>query len=158
MSLITRDDQGAYHWTAKIDAGYEQKTFRIVFGVVGGICALFIIMSLTMGGDMMLPVLLSCAGALAVAGGVCWLFKRNAGNRNQSYIMTDSHIMFCMPRANNAFAFSSTRKAMVYTSRNMIELYQPMASGPIFVAHEDFGFVRDYILQRIPADARIEYV
>ncbi len=37
------------------------------------------------------------------------------------------------------------------------QLYQQIGSGPIFVPHEDFGFVRDYILKRIPGTAEVVY-
>ena len=79
-SGITQDERGVYHWSSTIDQGYENKAFKIAFGVVGGICVMLIIMSLMLGGDMIGVVLLSCLGALAVTGGVCWLFSRNAGN------------------------------------------------------------------------------
>ena len=36
-------------------------------------------------------------------------------------------------------------------------LYQLMGSGPVFVSHEDFGFVRDYILRRIPETAEVVF-
>ena len=155
--MIRRDEHGAYHWTGTIDAGYEGKTFRIVFGVVGGICALFMIMSLAMGGEMMKVTLLSCGGALAVAGGVCWLFNRNAGRRQQSYIMTEDSISFRLGRYNSAYTFSSIKKVIVYTGRNMIELYPVFGSAAVFTSHEDFSFVRDFILQRIPDDAEVQY-
>ena len=89
-SQISRDERGIYHWTGVIDRSYENKTFRIAFGVCGGICAAFILMSLFMGGEFMGTVLLSCLGVMAVCGGVCWLFNRNAGHRKQSYLMDES--------------------------------------------------------------------
>lgn len=157
MSRISRDEQGAYHWAGTVDAGYEQKSFRIAFGVVGGICVLLLVMSIAMGGEMLRVTLLSCLGALAVTGGVCLLFRRHAGTRLQRYILTEDAIHFCMRRGSNPFLFRNTRKAVIFPGRNMIELYQPFASGPIFVPPEDFAFVRDYILQRIPEDAEIVY-
>ena len=39
----------------------------------------------------------------------------------------------------------------------MIELYQIAGSAPIFVSHEDFTFVKDFILERIPETAEVEY-
>ena len=39
----------------------------------------------------------------------------------------------------------------------MIELYQAIGSGAVFTAPEDFEFVRDFILQRLPDDAVILY-
>ena len=153
--MISRDEHGAYYWTGTIDAGYEGKTFRIVFGVVGGICALFIIMSLILGGEMIGVVLLSCGGALLAAGGVCLLFGRNAGRRQQRYIMTEDALSFRLGRYNSAYAFRSIRKVIVYSGRDMIELYPAIGSAAVFAAHEDFPFVRDFILQRIPEDSEV---
>ena len=39
----------------------------------------------------------------------------------------------------------------------MIELYQIAGSAPIFVPHEDFEFVKDFILERIPETAEVKY-
>jgi hypothetical protein len=55
------------------------------------------------------------------------------------------------------FSFKGIRKAVVCLSRNMIELYQFLGSAPVFVPPEDFAFVRDYILQRIPETAEVIY-
>ena len=157
MSRIHRDENGVYHWTGTVDVGYEHKVFKIVCGVMGAMCVFFIVMALVMGGDMLGVTLLTCLGVMAIAGGVCWIFSLNAGNRPQAYSMTEDYIIFGVGKASNPFSFRSIRKAVVYTSRNMIELYQLVGSGPVFASHEDFGFVRDYILRRIPEDAEVIY-
>ena len=158
MNRIKRNENGVYYWTGIVDAGYEKKTFKIVFGVCGGMCLMFIIMGLIMGPDMMATILLSCLGVMAVAGGVCWVFSLNAGNRPQRYEMSEEYILFLGgKRSTNPFSFRSIRKAVVFTSRNMIELYQLVGSGPVFVPHEDFGFVMDFILRRIPENAEVIY-
>lgn len=157
MSGITRDENGAYRWYGVIDSGYERKTFQIVFGVCGGICVLFLIMSAVLGGEMLRVTLLSSLGVMAVAGGVCWLFGRNAGHRTQGYIMTEDSVLFMQRRANAPIFFGSVRKAVVYPARDMIELFEAAGSGPVFAPHEDFAFVKDFILQRLPRAAVIEY-
>ena len=65
--------------------------------------------------------------------------------------------IFGVGKAANPFFFKSIRKAVVFTNRNMIELYTPLGSGPVFVPHEDFGFIRDYILRRLPDTAVVVY-
>ena len=52
-SRIEKDEQGVYTWTATVDARYEHKAFRIAFGVTGGICGMYLLMSLALGGDML---------------------------------------------------------------------------------------------------------
>ena len=156
-SQIRRDENGAYYWTGVIDRGYEDKTFKIAFGVCGGICALLILMSLFLGGEVIGVTILSSLGVMAVCGGVCWLFNRNAGNRKQSYIMNEEYVGFHQRRYYAPFPFRSIRKAVIYESRNMIELFQTVGAGPVFASHEDFPFVKDYILQRLPETAEVEY-
>lgn len=157
MSNIIRDENGIYHWTGTVDVGYEHKVFKILFTIIGGFCVFFIGMSIMMGGDMLGVTLLSCLGVMVIVVGVCWFFNRNAGNRPQAYTMTEDYIIFGVGKGSNPFSYRSIRKAVVYTSRNMIELYQLVGSGPVFVPHEDFGFVRDYILRRIPETAEVIY-
>ncbi len=153
---ITQDEFGIYHWTGTIDRGYEDKTFKITFSVCGGICALLILMSLFIGGEVSGIVLLSSLGVMAVCGGVCWLFNRNAGNRKQSYIMNEEYVGFHQRRYYAPITFNSVRKAVIYESRNMIELFQAIGSGPVFVPPEDFPFVKEFIIQRLPQTADIE--
>ncbi len=156
-SQIKRDEHGTYHWTGFVDRSYEDKTFKIVFGVCGGICALLILMSLFLGGEAIGITLLSSLGVMAVCGGVCWLFNPNAGNRKQSYIMNEESVGFHQRRYYASFTFHSIKRAVVYESRDMIELFQAIGSGPVFVPHEDFPFVKDFILQRLPETVEVEY-
>ena len=40
--MMKRDENGVYHWNGTVDVPYEQKTFKIVFGVCGGsVCSSF---------------------------------------------------------------------------------------------------------------------
>ena len=94
---------------------------------------------------------------MLVAGGVCFLINLNAGNRKQPYTMTEDCIIFGVGKASNPFYYKSIRKAVVYTGRNMIELHTLLGHGPVFVDHDEFGFVRDYILRRLPESAEIVY-
>ena len=156
-SRIEKDEQGVYTWTATVDARYEHKAFRIAFGVTGGICGMYLLMSLALGGDMLGFMLLICVAALAVVGGVCWLYNFYAGKRSQRYRMDENGVHVVLRRSNAPFSFRSIRKAVVSPPRNMIELYQAIGSGAVFTAPEDFEFVRDFILQRLPDDTVILY-
>ncbi len=157
MNRIERSPDGTYQWEGTIDTGYEHKTFRIVFGVCGGMCLFFIAATLIMAPEYIGLMLLIFLIVMAICGGVCLLFNRNAGNRRQLYTMTEDCVIFGVGKAANPFFFRSVRRAVIFTNRNMIELYTVMGSGPVFVPHEDFGTVRDYILDRLPEDARVDY-
>jgi len=154
--MITQKN-GRYEWNGTVDVSYEHKTFKIVFGVCGCLCIVFIIMALALGGDMLGVILLSDLGVMAICGGVCFLFNLNAGNRKQAYTMTEDCIIIGVGRAQNPFFYKSIRKAIVYTGRNMIELHTLIGHGPVFADHNDFGFVRDYILRRLPETAEVVY-
>ena len=65
--------------------------------------------------------MLKCRNMFAL-GLVCWLFSRNAGNRKQSYIMTEKSVQFHQRRYYAPFMFRSIKKAVVYESRDTIEL------------------------------------
>ena len=41
--MMKRDENGVYHWNGTVDVPYEHKTFKIVFGVCGGICLFFLL-------------------------------------------------------------------------------------------------------------------
>ena len=156
LQKITKDKNGVYYWYGTVDAGYEKKTFGIAFGVCGGICLFFIMASLSLGADMLGVTLLSCLGVMAVCGGVCWVFNLNAGNRRQGYRMSETHITFVGGRRSTVpFSFKSIRRAVIFPSRHMIELYPLVGSGPVFAPPEDYGFVRDFILERIPREAEV---
>ena len=154
--MITQEN-GTYSWRGTIDVSYEHKVFKILFTVIGAVCVLFIVMALVMGGEMLGVMLLTCLGIMAVVGGVCFLFNLNAGNRKQAYTMTEDCIIFGGGKASNPFFYKSIRKAVVYTGRNMIELHTLIGHGPVFVDHNEFGFVRDYILRRLPETAEVVY-
>ncbi len=157
MTGITREENGTYVWNGTIDARYEHKTFRILFTVIGPLCIIFIMMGLTMGDGLGGVMILTSLGIMAVVGGVCFLFNLNAGNRKQAYAMNEDCVVFGVGKASNPFFYKSIRKAVVYTNRNMIELYTLVGSGPVFADHRDFGFVRDYIIQRLPESAKVIY-
>lgn len=150
-------ENGTYQWNGTVDVSYEQKTFRILFTVIGAVCILFILIAFVMARDVLGVILLSCLGIMAIVGGVCFLFNLNAGNRKQAYTMTEDCIIFGVGKAANPFFYKSIRKAVVFTGRNMIELYTLVGSGPVFVDHNDFGFVRDYILRRLPETTEVVY-
>lgn len=154
---IAKDENGAYRWTGIVDKGYEQKAFSIALYVSGGICAVFVIMGLVLGGGMLGVFLLTCLAAMAVVGGTCWLMNRFAGQRRQRYIMTEEFVGFGRRRYYAPFSFKSIKKAVVFPYRNMIELHQAFGSGAVFVPRENFEFVKEYIFKHLPENAEVVY-
>ncbi len=70
--------------------------------------------------------------------------------------MNEEYVGFHQRRYYAPITFNSVRKAVIYESRNMIELFQAIGSGPVFVPPEDFPFVKEFIIQRLPQTADIE--
>lgn len=157
MDAFTQDARGAYHWAGRIDRAYEGKSFKITFGVCGGICLFIILMSLLLGSEMLWVVLLSCAGVMAVAALTCGLFSLNAGKRLQHYTMTEEGVFLHQRRYEAPFLFKSIKKAVVCSDRSMIELYQSVGSGAVFAPPQQFDFVRRFILERLPDTAKVVY-
>ena len=153
---IRQGENGVYSWYGVVDKRYELKTFKIVFGVCGGICLFYIIAMLLVAPDMLWVILLCTLAVMTICGGVCWLFWLNAGKRRQYYELSEWHVTFGKGyRRRTAFSYKSIRKAVVYPSRHMIELYPLIGSGPVFAPPEDYEFVRDFILTRIPDGADV---
>lgn len=156
LHTITQDSKGIYHWNGTIDVRYEHKVFKILFSVMGTLCAVFIGMALYLNPRMLGVVLLTCFVIMAIVGGVCWFFNLNVGYRQQPYMMNDMYIIFGGgSRGDSPYFFKDIRKAVIYPSRFMIELFPLIGSGPVFAPPEDYEFVKEYILDHIPREADV---
>ncbi len=158
MSSITRDGQGTYHWAGTIDEQCDKKTIRIIYGAMGGTCIVFIVMALMVNAEMLGVTLLTCLGVMAIVTAVTVPLMRASKGRQQKYEMNDEYVRYVgYGREDTRFAYKDIRKIHVYNARNMIEVKGIVVSAPFFVPHEDFGFVRDYILRRIPGNTEVIY-
>ena len=155
---ITRDERGTYHWLGTIDRESDKKTIRIIYGVIGGLCILFILMALAVNADMLGVTILTCLGVMAVVTAVALPLMRLSRGRQQPYEMNDEYVRYVgYGREDARFRYEDIRKVRVCSSRNMLEVKGLIVTAPIFVPHEDFGFVRDYILRRLPGNTKVEY-
>ena len=155
---VTRDENGTYHWIGKIDTGYDKKVLKILFGGVGTACIIFIVLCLAMDVSMLKVTMLSCLGVMAVVAAVAIPMTRMMSGRQQAYEMNDEHIRFVgYGRQDTIFAYRDIRKVRVYYSRDMLEIKGLLVTAPFFVPHEDFGFVRDYVLRRLPGNTEVVY-
>ena len=157
-TCITKDEKGTYHWIGTIDGQCSEKTGRIVYSVMGGLCILFIGMALIINPDMIWATLLSSLGILAIVTIVAVPYLRAMTGRKQSYEMNEKYIRYVgYGKEDAVFSYEDIRKVHVYTSRNMLEVKGAIVSAPFFVPQEDFDFVKGYILQRLPNHAEILY-
>ena len=129
-TTITQDENGTYHWNGTIDGQYDQKVIGIIFGSIGGMCVLFLVLA----------------------------FVINREVRQQKYEMNEEYIRYVgYGREDTYFHYKDIRRVVVHNSRNMIEVKGLVVTAPFFAAHEDFGFIRDYVIHRLPDRAEVVY-
>ena len=157
-TVIERDEDGTYHWVAAIDQEYDRKVIIILFGSIGGLCALFLVVALVKYPDMFLATLLSCLGALAVVSAVALPLMRMSRGRQQKYEMNEEYVRFVgSGRSDSYFHYKGIRRVHVNRARNLIHIRGIAVSAPFFVPPEGFEFVRNYIVSRLPDSAKVSY-
>jgi hypothetical protein len=158
MNTATQNEDGTYCWSAAIDSAYNKKISGIIFGVIGGLCVLFIMMCLMTNSEMLMATLLSCLAVTAVVAGIAIPLMLLSKGRLQKYEMNEDYVHYVGDgRADARFYYPDIRYVRIYTSRSMIEVKGLIRAAPFFIAHEDFEFMKNYILQRLPASAHVEY-
>ena len=160
---VTRGEDGVYRWAGYPDHKQKGEVVRIVMGVVGGICllifAMFLYLYFTQGSnDMLGVVLLSCLAACAISGLICWIYTRTADGITQPYDLTEEYVRYAgSGKYDYYFHYKDLRKVTVFEERNMIKVKGLISAAPVFVPHEDFRFVQNYILRRVPDTTTVVY-
>ena len=158
MNTATQNEDGTYCWSAAIDPAYNKKTTAIIFGVIGGLCVLFIVMCLMTNSEMLVATLLSCLAVMAVVAVITIPLMYLSKGRLQKYEMNEEYVHYVgYGREDACFYYPDIRYVRIYTSRSMIEVKGLVRAAPFFIAHEDFEFMKNYILQRLPDSAHVEY-
>ena len=153
---VVRGADGVFRWRAKIPVEEQARVIRIVLCVMGGFCLLMIALTALTGPNMLLPVLLACAGVMAVSGLCCLLF-RPRDTVTQPYELTEERIRYVgYGRTDSRLDFKNIRRVRVEASKDLLRLRGLLAAMPVYVPREDFIFVRNYILQRVPPNARVD--
>ena len=128
---IERDEKGTYYWIGVIDSASYRKVIRIIYGAIGGLCALFVIMVLAMYPDMLRTTVLSCLGVLAVVSAITIPLMRLSRERQQKYEMNDEYVRFVgYGKSDSYFYYRNIRQVRVHNSRNMIEVKGLAVSAP----------------------------
>ena len=155
---VQRCADGVYRWRALLDRAQHKQVVRITLGVCGGTCLLFIVLALLLGPDMLGVMLLTCLAIMAIAGLVCWLYIRGSRNSWQPYEMTEEYVRYVsIGSADTYFHFKDIRKVIVQADRDRIVVNSLLVTAPVFVPHEDFAFVQNYILRRLPDRTAVVY-
>ena len=155
---VQRCADGAYRWMGRFDKKQNDGVIKVTVGVCGGLCLFFILMALVMGGDSMGPILLACLGVMAIVGIVCGIHIKLGGQTFQPYEMTEEYVHYVGTGKTDAYYhYKSIRSVTVEEGRNRIRVASLLSGAPVFVPEEDFSFVRQYILARLPDSATVTY-
>ena len=85
--MIARDENGAYCWTGTVDVPYVHKTFRIVFGVCGGICLFFVLAALFLAPEFLgLTLLIFLVVANTILGVQFLMGQKRASKRYKTLV------------------------------------------------------------------------
>ena len=153
---VTMGSDGVYRWTCETDREIERRSYKITMWVCGGIVLFLVFLGTLMDRETLIITLACGAVVMVIAALVCWLFDRLPGTLRERYEMAEDYIRIATnPKGSAWFTYPRIRRVTV--RRDRLELKKRIVSVPVFVPHEDFGFVRDYILRRVSEDTEIIY-
>ncbi len=156
---VTRGEDGAYRWTYRISRKQHRHGLRVTMIVVGALCLLLVILGAMLDRQVFLITLLSCGAVMLITVLICWWFDRMAkGGVWQPFEMTEAYIRWVgYGRTDFIFPYRSLRSARILADEDIIEVRQRLGVMQVYVPHEDFGFVQDFILRRLPETAAVDY-
>lgn len=153
---VTQMSNGAYRWTCALSREYERKTYRISMIACSVIAAFILVMgacicAMQRQWDSLWVFFLCDAVFMLIAFLICWGLNRLPGSVHQVYELTEEHIRLGTGKNTQFFSFHRTKQVTVRD--NYIDLKGAMYHPRVFVPPEDFPFVRDFILERVPDSA-----
>ena len=159
MSNITRDPDGNYHWDCSVDVDFHRRSGRQgIWGILGLCVFVLIIFFFVSRGtdvrnDWWIPLLVI---GVILAVGLPLLFLWNAApDPHEQYLMTEDYVKSGYGKSSIYSEFKKTRELLI--TPKYLELTGPRSSNRIYVPEEDMGFVRNFIIERMPEGANIRY-
>ena len=148
---VTLSGDGFYRWSAKMDRGKDSPAFGQLITALVIIGLVVLIPCLVMGKEMILTGLLILAGIVLLALAL-WRFLYSGGSIER-YEMNGEYL--CMPGRPRSFIsyFRSVSSIDLIPDHHMIELRNTLQVIQVAVPAEDYAFVKDHILRRIPEKA-----
>ena len=153
---LTRGEDGVYRWKGKFSKQQRKKAIRITLGTCGGICLLILALTLSAGakGEVLAATLISILAVMVIAGVICALYARMSKDRYQPYEMGEDYLRFVgYGKADSWITFQNIRRVKIVPEQDLISVRTALVWAPFFVPHEDFAFVRNYVLLRLPPTA-----
>ena len=155
---LQQGDDGAYRWTYDIKAQGNRAPARTMVFICAAIfvpIALIMLFMTWQYGE--LQALLFCLGLLALGVGLpalIWVLLP----QNASYKMTGEYIeAWPKGRGNNIHRYEGVRRVTMEPRIDRIRLKWAVTGLDVYVPREDYAFVRDYILERVPQEAEKLY-
>lgn len=149
---VTRLEDGTWCWRCPVDDSTAEFSYRLTFGVCGGICALLILMAMFMDPWALKITLLSCLGVMAVAGGVVLIFKK-LGAWDEFYWMNDEYIRIGTGKSTAIMEYDRLKRVVLADNKIMLE--KKIGRGTVFIPDGDYEFVENYILARISGTTEV---
>lgn len=147
-----RLEDGTWCWRCPVDDSVTESSYRLTFGVCGGICALLILMAVFMDPWTLKITLLSCLGVMAVAAGVV-LISKKLGGWDEFYWMNDEYIRIGTGKSTRVMEYDKLKRVVLTPEK--IRLEAKFGKGIVFIPDGDYDIVRDYILCRISGTTEV---
>ena len=147
-------ENGTYSWTGTFDPEYENSQYRIVAYVLGAFSLFLIIFGavlcfLSRDWEGLAAFAGPAVAVMAITMAVIGFFQKTGAGSKRGYTMNDTCIQMGADRSAGLFFFSSA-KHVIFT-KTYIEPVQKIGGFRIYVPEEDMPFVKNYVLQRLPA-------
>ena len=155
---LQRGDDGAYRWTyaqrAQGNRTPIETMVKVCAAVFVPIAVVMLFMTWSYGAGQ---ALLFTGGMLLMGVGLptlIWLLAPP----NLSFKMTGEYIKsWPKGRGNNIHRYEGVRRVTMEPRVDRIRLKWAVTGLDVYVPREDYAFVRDYILERVPKDAEKLY-
>ena len=151
---------GSYQWSCPVEREYARAQYRSVIIITIIVVSLVSAAGLAFGAFLsitfMLTFLLPVFGAIiAVIIIILLIVGRNSRNKVQRYEMNDRYVG--LMNVKNPVLYYYDRIQEIVVNQDYLELHGKIRTSRVYIPHEDFTFVRDYILQHTLGRAQVRY-
>ena len=155
---VVRGEDGVLRWSGAIDKKHQRVAYRIVLLACGGALLFFVLASLVINPEMFGVTFLICLGVMAIPALVCFVFDRLTPDPQfQAFELGEDFIHWVgYGKTDFIYSLRSIRRARVKTAEHMIVLTCIPGVMHVYIPPEDFSYVRDFLLLRLPATAKIK--
>ena len=103
--------------------------------------------------DLWIPLLV--IGVILVIALPLIFLWNSASDPHEQYVMTDEYVKSGYGKSSVYSEFKKTRKLLI--TPKYLELSGPHFVNRVYIPAEDLDRIRDFILERIPAETEIRY-